>query len=143
MSYLIKTDRGWLAFSGDVMLAGGRMHNWFDTEWDYGFAAGLYALIASASLLESFEPGDVAAFARAGDPAAEGGASCVSEKTPPACAAVRRGYKIYTFDIADQDTVSRPSVVPHVWQTTKHLFKFKEPRSGRTSPCCWPIAAGR
>jgi glyoxylase-like metal-dependent hydrolase (beta-lactamase superfamily II) len=32
LSYLLKTDRGWLTFSGDVMLAGARMHNYFHTE---------------------------------------------------------------------------------------------------------------
>src|SRR5262249_48826886 len=26
-----------IAFSGDVMLVGAKMHTWFDTEWDYGF----------------------------------------------------------------------------------------------------------
>jgi hypothetical protein len=32
------------------------MHNWFDTEWDYGFAAGIYALHNSAALIEDFDP---------------------------------------------------------------------------------------
>lgn len=41
MSYLLKLDNRWVAFSGDVMLDGARMHTWFDTEWDYGFAKGL------------------------------------------------------------------------------------------------------
>jgi glyoxylase-like metal-dependent hydrolase (beta-lactamase superfamily II) len=44
MSYFLKTARGWIVFSGDVMMFGARMHNWFDTEWDYGFASGLYAI---------------------------------------------------------------------------------------------------
>ena len=39
-----KQGGGWLAFSGDVMLDGAKMHTWFDTEWDYGFAAGIHAL---------------------------------------------------------------------------------------------------
>ena len=127
MSYLIKTDRGWLAFSGDVMLAGGRMHNWFDTEWDYGFAAGLYALVASTSLLESFEPalllpshGPVIR-----QPKAE--LHAYQQKLRRLARLYVRGYSIGVFDNADQDAVSRPSAVPHVWQTTKRLFKFKEP----------------
>ena len=41
MSYLLKQGEPWVAFSGDVMLDGARMHTWFDTEWDYGFAKGL------------------------------------------------------------------------------------------------------
>jgi glyoxylase-like metal-dependent hydrolase (beta-lactamase superfamily II) len=56
MSYLLKTPDGWIAFSGGVMVSGAKMRNWFDTEWDYGFAKGLYTLIESVSLLTSFEP---------------------------------------------------------------------------------------
>ncbi len=38
-----------------------------------------------------------------------------------------RGYAIGTFAPADQDLVSRPSPVPHLWQTTPRLLKFKGP----------------
>jgi len=130
MSYAVKTGRGWLVFSGDVMLSGGRMHNWFDTEWDYGFAAGLYALIGSVGLLEGFEPalllpshGNVVAQAK-------NELHAYQHKLRNLARRYVRGYKISTFDLADQDTLSRPSAVPHLWQTTKHLFKFKEPYWG-------------
>jgi glyoxylase-like metal-dependent hydrolase (beta-lactamase superfamily II) len=125
MSYLIKTERGWIAFSGDVMLAGGRMHNWFDSEWDYGFATGLYALIESTARLESFEPALLlpshGPVIRA--PTAE--LHAYQQKLRQLARLYVRGYKIFTFAPADQDRVSRPSVVPHLWQLTKHLFKFK------------------
>ena len=51
MSYLLRHGDRWIAFSGDVMLEGARMHTWFDTEWDYGFAAGIQALRRSVALL--------------------------------------------------------------------------------------------
>src|SRR5690242_1765119 len=35
MSYIVQVNGRWFAFSGDVMLEGARMHNYFDTEWDY------------------------------------------------------------------------------------------------------------
>src|SRR5262249_36779301 len=38
-----------------------------------------------------------------------------------------RGYEGGTFAGAAQDTVSRPTSVPHVWQVSPHLFKFKGP----------------
>ena len=41
MSYLLQESGRWPAFSGDVMLDGAKMYTWFDTEWDYGFAAGI------------------------------------------------------------------------------------------------------
>ena len=37
-----------------------------------------------------------------------------------------RGYEINTFGAADQDTVSKPTAIPDVWQVTKHLYKFKK-----------------
>jgi glyoxylase-like metal-dependent hydrolase (beta-lactamase superfamily II) len=127
MSYLLRTDGGWLAFSGSVMVAGARMRNWFDTEWDYGFAKGLYTLIESVSLLTSFEPawllpshGPVIR-----DPLAE--LHQYQQKLRRLARLYVRGYAIGTFAGADQDKVSRPSAVPHLWQTTPHLFKFKGP----------------
>ena len=130
MSYAMKTERGWLVFSGDVMLTGGRMHNWFDTEWDYGFAAGVYALIGSVGLLESFEPALLLPSHGAVVPQAKTELHAYQQKLRRFAQRYVRGYKISTFDTADQDTVSRPSAVPHLWQTTKHLFKFKEPYWG-------------
>src|SRR5688572_13002026 len=56
MSYFLEGRDGRLAFIGDVMLDGALMHTWFDTEWDYGFAAGIKALRASVDRLSSREP---------------------------------------------------------------------------------------
>jgi len=44
LTYLLKQNGRMLAFSGDLMLEGAKMHTWFDTEWDYGFAAGIVAM---------------------------------------------------------------------------------------------------
>jgi glyoxylase-like metal-dependent hydrolase (beta-lactamase superfamily II) len=116
MSYLWKVDGRWVAFSGDVMLDGARMHTWFDTEWDYGFAKGLYELISSVSLLQSYEPayllpshGEVVA--RAAEQLQE-----YQAKLRKLARLYVRGYEINTFGAADQDTVSKP----------KHLYKFKK-----------------
>ena len=38
-----------------------------------------------------------------------------------------RGYDIGKFAGCDQDTVSRPTAVPHVWRLTPHLYKFRGP----------------
>lgn len=43
-------------FIGGVMHDGAKMSNWFDTEWDYGFAKGLDALIASVDKLLPLKP---------------------------------------------------------------------------------------
>jgi glyoxylase-like metal-dependent hydrolase (beta-lactamase superfamily II) len=127
MSYLLKTGRGWLAFSGDVMLAGGRMHNWFDTEWDYGFAKGLYTLIESVSLLGSFEPALLLPSHGPVVRQAKGELDSYQQKLRRLARLYVRGYSIFIFAGADQDKASRPSVVPHLWQIGKHIFKFKGP----------------
>ena len=127
MSYLLKTGNGWLAFSGGVMVAGARMRNWFDTEWDYGFAKGLYALIESVSLLESFQPTLLLPSHGPVVPAPLAELQEYQQKLRTLAQLYVRGYAISTFAGADQDKVSRPSAVPHLWQTTPHLFKFKGP----------------
>ena len=51
MTYLLRENGRSLAFSGDVMLDVSKMHTWFDTEWDYGFTAGIQALRQSVARL--------------------------------------------------------------------------------------------
>jgi glyoxylase-like metal-dependent hydrolase (beta-lactamase superfamily II) len=116
-----------LAFTGDLMLSGGRLHNWFDSEWDYGFAKAIYALHSSAALVERFEPrrlcpshGDIV-----DQPVPE--LKRFREKLRVLEPHYLRGYPLWKWDGAEQDTVSRPTAVPHVWQITPHLFKFKGP----------------
>jgi glyoxylase-like metal-dependent hydrolase (beta-lactamase superfamily II) len=126
MSYLLKAGDHWTAFSGDVMLAGARMHTWFDTEWDYGFAKGLYELINSVSMLQSFRParllpshGEIIASPQTQLQEYQGKLRRLAELYV-------RGYAINTFGAADQDTVSTPTSIPHIWQVTQHLCKFKK-----------------
>ncbi len=125
MSYLLKLDNRWVAFSGDVMLDGAKMHTWFDTEWDYGFAKGLYELISSVSLLQSYEP---AYLLPAHGPVVARPVAQLQEYQAKLRRLARlyvRGYEINTFGAADQDTVSKPTAIPEIWQVTKHLYKFK------------------
>lgn len=127
MSYLLRVgDRFW-AFSGDVMCAGARLHNWFDSEWDYGFGAGIYALYGAAALLERFNPAMLlpshGPLIR--DPAGE--LAAFRDKLRDLTPLYLRGYDVNTFASGDQDNVSQPSDVPHVWQITQHLYKFKGP----------------
>jgi len=127
MSYLLKGDKGRLAFSGDVMLDGAKMHTWFDTEWDYGFGAGIRALRQTVSNLTVL---DLSALLPAHGPV-------VLDPTPQLEAYQKklerlerlylRGYDVEGGSVAYQDKVSIPTVVSNVVQISPHLFKFKRP----------------
>ncbi len=126
MSYLLKLDDRWVAFSGDVMLDGAKMHTWFDSEWDYGFAKGLYELISSVSMLQSYEPACLLPAHGTIVEEAVGQLQKYQDKLRRLAKLYVRGYEINTFGAADQDTVSKPTSISSVWQVTKHLYKFKK-----------------
>lgn len=126
-AYLLRTQLGWLAFTGDLMLDGAKMHTWFDTEWDYGFAKGLYELGKSAAQIAGYKP--VMMFPAHG-PVIEQAKEQLDEYTTKLRRLGElyvRGYDIQRFDGCDQDNASRPSAVPHLWQLTPHLYKFRGP----------------
>src|SRR5690606_6185050 len=55
MCYVLRGGDKACAFTGGIMHDGARMTNWYDTEWDYGFAKGLDALIQSVDRLEKLD----------------------------------------------------------------------------------------
>jgi glyoxylase-like metal-dependent hydrolase (beta-lactamase superfamily II) len=127
LSFITKKEGEWIAFTGDVMLQGSKLHTWFDTEWDYGFSKGIYALYNSLGQLEGYP---LKKMLPSHGP--------IIENPLPQLQALRntlrefnklylRGWEVSTFAGADQDRVSQPTTVPHVWQVTKHLFKFRGP----------------
>jgi glyoxylase-like metal-dependent hydrolase (beta-lactamase superfamily II) len=127
MSYLLKQGGRWLAFSGDLMLDGAKMHTWFDTEWDYGFAAGIQALRKSVASLANYPlngllPAHGPAVARPEEQMGEFG-----EKLGRLEKLYVRGYDPEGGSVAYQDKVSTPTVVSNIWQVSPHLFKFKRP----------------
>jgi len=126
ISYLFKVGDRWMAFSGDLMLDGARMHTWFDSEWDYGFAKGLYELINSASMLQSFRPARLLPSHGGIISSPEPQLQEYQRKCRKLAELYVRGYAINTFSPADQDTVSTATVIPQIWRVTQHLYKFKK-----------------
>ena len=127
ISYITRKEGEWLAFTGDLMLQGSKLHTWFDSEWDYGFSKGVYALYNSLGQLEGYP---LKKMLPSHGP--------IIENPLPQLQTLRntlrefnklylRGWEVSTFAGADQDRVSQPTSVPHVWQVTKHLFKFRGP----------------
>ena len=127
MSYLLRSGPRWLAFTGDLMLDGAKLHNWFDSEWDYGFAAGVWALANSASQVAGYDP---AWLLPGHGPAIPDPAKQLAEFQEKLVRFERllvRGYPVTTFAGAVQDRVSRPTKVPHIWQVMPHVYKFRGP----------------
>ncbi len=127
MSYLLKDDDCWIAFTGDLMHAGATLHTWFDSEWDYGFAKGIYALYNSASLVECV---DARLLCPSHGPIIEEPDGQLREymaKLKNLTPLFLRGWDVYTFAGGDQDNVSKPTSVPHLWHVSPHLYKFKGP----------------
>jgi len=138
MSYFLNESGRWLAFTGDLMLEGARLHNWFDSEWDYGFAAGIYALCNSAGQVEGYAPEWL--LPSHGRPIPEAAAT-LGEFQRKLRALERiyvRGYDVNTFSGSRQDPTSKPSEVPHVWRVLPHLYKFRGPNYAPN--CCLVIA---
>ncbi|MBV8879562.1 MAG: MBL fold metallo-hydrolase, partial [Planctomycetaceae bacterium] len=127
MSYLLKPKDRWIAFTGDLMLEDAKLHTWFDSEWDYGFAAGVYALCNSAGQVEGYDPewmlpshgGPIAAAAPV--------LAAFQRKLRAFEKLYVRGYDVNTFAGARQDPTSTPTAVPNVWRVLPHLYKFRGP----------------
>lgn len=127
MSYFIPSPKGWIVFSGDVMMAGAKMHTWFDSEWDYGFASGTYALHNAAAAIGDFAP---YLMLPSHGPIIEEPLKSLAtfqEKLKKLNSELVRGYDVFTYSPSFQDRISQPTSVPFVWRVTPHLYKFKGP----------------
>ena len=130
MSYLLKEGHDWIVFSGDLMCDNARMHTWFDTEWDYGLGTGIYELAKSAAQIAGYDPALLLPSHGAVISNARQQLNEYVRKLRQLAALYVRGWDFQRFDGCDQDTISRPSSVPHLWQVTPHLYKFRGPN-------CW------
>ncbi len=125
MSYLWENQGRWLAFSGDVMRSDARMNTYFDTEWDYSFGAGIYALHDAAAWLAGYDPRLLLPAHGPPVPNAKAPLELYQRKLEKLEQMVLRGYSISRFAGSDQDRVSKPTAVPNVWRVSPHLYKFK------------------
>lgn len=127
LSYCLRRGDRTVVFSGDLVLAGAKLHTWFDSEWDYGFAAGIRALRQSTAALAALDP---ALLLPSHGPTIRRPAATLRQyaaKLERLQGLYLRGYDVEGGSQAYQDKVSRPTVVSNVWQITPHLFKFKRP----------------
>jgi glyoxylase-like metal-dependent hydrolase (beta-lactamase superfamily II) len=120
-----------VAFTGGVMHEGARMTNWFDSEWDYGFAKGVDALTATAEKLAALAP--LAAYPSHGpvisDPAGEFQrfAARLKEFRPD----YLRGYPVDSLSKRGPHPATQPTKAGPIVQVTPHLYMFGPEMAGK------------
>ncbi|HYG76120.1 MAG TPA: MBL fold metallo-hydrolase, partial [Planctomycetota bacterium] len=127
MAYCLPSNGKFTVFCGDLMRSGAKMQTWYDSEFDYGFAKGLYELANNSAQIAGYDPALLLPSHGAPVKNARAEINEYTAKLRRLGELYVRGYEINRFANCDQDNVSRPSVVPHLWQLSKHLFKFRGP----------------
>lgn len=127
MSYFIQLNGKWIAITGGLMLEGARMHTWLDSEWDYGFGAGIWALANSAGQVAAYDPVLMLPSHGKVITNAQTQLDTYRQKLYKLERLLVRGYPVNSFASAIQDDVSRPTPVPNVWRVSPHLYKFRGP----------------
>lgn len=131
MSYVIQKNGTTVAITGSLMHDGSQMTNWFDSEWDYGFAKGVDTLIDSVELLISE---DIDAALPSQGPviqSAQEQFKTYHEKLTRFRASYVRGYPVFDKDVQKRDPISQPTPVPHINRVTPHLYKLSHQHQGR------------
>ncbi len=131
MTYTIRQGDKTAAFVGGVMHDGARMTNWFDTEWDYGFAKGIDTLIAT---VENLLTRRIALALPSQGPAITNPKEqfrTYRQKLATFRKRYVRGYPVFKMAEEDQDSVSQPTDAPHVNRVTPHLYKLSRNHAGK------------
>ncbi|PQO25001.1 hypothetical protein C5Y96_26205 [Blastopirellula marina] len=131
MTYLVSKDGKEVAFTGGLMHDGSRFTNWFDSEWDYGFAKGIDALATSVDRLVAEE---IDVMLPVQGPVIQDARSQLKtyrERLDKFRAAYIRGYPVFDKDPDKRDRISTETEIPHLRQVTPHLYKLSNEFQGR------------
>ena len=131
MSFVIKREGRTLAFTGGVMHDGTKMTNWFDTEWDYGFAKGLDALTASVQKLAAL--GIETAFPSQGPVIREATKqfAAYEKKLADFRPDYIRGYPVNDLSKRGPHPATKPTKANYIVQVTPHLYMFGPEMAGK------------
>ncbi len=118
-------------FLGGVMHDGAKMTNWFDTEWDYGFAKGLDALMASVDRLITLKP--ATAFSSQGAVIAKAAEQLSEFKTKLADFRPDyiRGYPVNDLSKRGPHPATKPTKAHYIVQVSPHLYMFGPEMAGK------------
>lgn len=132
MSFVIRKDGKACAFTGGLMHDGAKMTNWYDTEWDYGFAKGLETLIESVGALRGH--GLSAMFPSQGPTVRDAGRQLeeYQRKLKDFHPDYVRGYPVNSLTKrASPDPILTPTPIPQIVRVTPHLYKFADSLAGK------------
>jgi glyoxylase-like metal-dependent hydrolase (beta-lactamase superfamily II) len=118
-------------FIGGVMHDGAKMTNWFDSEWDYGFAKGLDALIATVDKLIALEP--KIAFSAQGPAIANATEQLKTyhQKLMDFRPDYIRGYPVGNLSKRGPHPATKSTKANYIVQVTPHLYMFGPEMAGK------------
>ncbi len=118
-------------FIGGVMHDKAKMTNWFDTEWDYGFAKGIDALVASVEKLAALKP--KTAFSAQGPVIANATTQldAYKRKLLDFRPDYVRGYPVDSFNKRAPHPATQPTPVHYVVRVSPHLYMFGPEMAGK------------
>lgn len=131
MSFIVRIDGKSYALVGGLIHAGAKISHWYDSEWDYGFAAGIDELLRSIKKLQG-EAIDV--LLPAYGPVildAKPQLSTLEDKLQDFRSLYVRGYPVEAKGAENRDPVSQPCPIPHLNKITDNLYKLDHTTEGR------------
>jgi glyoxylase-like metal-dependent hydrolase (beta-lactamase superfamily II) len=132
LCYVLEQGDKKCAITGGVMHDGARMTNWYDTEWDYGFAKGLDALIQSVDRLENLDlatafPAQGPVIDKADEQLQAYHAKLVAFRPDYV-----RGYPVESLTKRlKQHPIVKPTAIQQIVRVTPHLYKFSDELAGK------------
>lgn len=131
MSYILKSGDKTAVFIGGIMHDGAKMTNWFDTEWDYGFAKGIDALVASVDKLAAQAPQLALSAQGPVIHDATDQLKTYSKNLTTFRADYVRGYPVADLSKRPPHPATKPTNVHYVVQVTPHLYMFGPEMAGK------------
>ncbi len=126
VSFLGKIAGKIVCFCGDVIMAGQKIHNYYDSEWDYGYGYGIKTLWSSVELLKSLEPEMLCP---------SQGSIISAPKFDPKHELYNFANKLWNFrslllrdwdmdrNHIQSESISRPTSIGGIRKITQHLYK--------------------
>jgi glyoxylase-like metal-dependent hydrolase (beta-lactamase superfamily II) len=132
MSFVLRRGDQSYAVTGGVIHDGSRMTNWYDTEWDYGFAKGLDALIESVQRLRDLKLTGALPSHGPVIPGAARQLDVYHDKLVAFRPDYLRGYPVNNLTQRTKvDPILKPTAIPQIVQVTPHLYKFSDMLAGK------------